>query len=92
MQKKPTPAAGVTISIDEHGIVFFDLASGRLYRSNRVAAHIWQAVEQGLSVEDISVQLASQHRLDEPTVRDHVSLFVAELGHHGLVDGLTSQC
>jgi hypothetical protein len=84
MSERPAPS--VRVSVDGDGAVFLDLASGRLFSSNRVGAHIWQGLVRQLSAAAIAADISREYGIDVDTAERDTRHFLAELSRQHLLN------
>jgi hypothetical protein len=80
-----TPAAGVTASLHDDGVVFLDVTEGRLFSANRVGADVWRAAARGLDLEAVAQEIAGGYGIAYATALADSERFLRELERHGLV-------
>lgn len=85
MPRSINPAAHVTASVHEDGVVFLDTVTGRLLSANRVGAEIWRGVVRGHDLEAIAAAIVDGYGIAHATALADSARFLAELESHGLV-------
>ena len=85
-------APHIRASVTADGILFLDIASGRMFSANAIGAHIWNRLREGWSEADVAREIAGASGVDETHVRRDVSEFTAALTARGflLPEDLTS--
>lgn len=84
------PAADVSVSTHEDGIVLLHIPSGRIFQSNRTGARIWSALSDGLDLDAISQRLSRDFNVPAEMVRRDATKFLEQLEQLGFVAKLRS--
>jgi len=79
------PAAEVTASPHDDGLVILHIPTGRIYRCNRVGSRIWEGLAGGLDPSSISMEVSREYGVAESLVQTHTTRFVNELERCGFV-------
>jgi len=80
-------SAGVHTVVDDRGVVVFDARGGRMFKSNRIGAQIWQMLSQERPPAQVAHDLSRQYSIDPEWAHADVDRFVAELRCAGLLAG-----
>jgi hypothetical protein len=81
-----TPHESVAASAHDEGLVLMDVATGRLFASNRTGARIWEGLTQQQSVPAIAAALSDHYGISLDAARACVTTFLAQLVEHRLVE------
>jgi len=73
-------------SAHDGGIVILHTGKGRVFSSNNTGTVIWQAIEQGRSLDGIVEEITSKFQIAATTARAHTLRFLAALEHHALIE------
>lgn len=75
----------VSVSMHDHGAVFFHIGDGRLFAANQTGARIWRGLEQQQSAEHIAEGLCRDYRIPVHLAQTHTATFIARLEAHRLI-------
>jgi Coenzyme PQQ synthesis protein D (PqqD) len=78
-------SAEVTASTHDDGIVILHTGKGRVFSSNKTGTVIWQAIEQGRSLDGIVEEISSRFQIAATTARTHALKFLAALEQQALI-------
>jgi Coenzyme PQQ synthesis protein D (PqqD) len=78
-------APHIRASVTPDGILFLDIASGRMFSANAIGAHIWTRLRDGWREADVAREIACGSGVDEDLVRRDVSDFTAALAASGFL-------
>ena len=84
-QERFRPAAGVTASLSDDGLILLDIDGGLIFSSNAVGGRIWQLVEQAETIDEIAHRLATDYCVSEAIARHDVTAFLEQLKGRGLI-------
>jgi len=65
--------------------VFLHTARGIVYTSNGIGARIWQGLQDGQSMDEISARIGRDYGVPGERVRQDATRFLAELESQGFV-------
>ena len=77
--------APFVVSADVDGDLVVMNEQLEFYRLDAMGREIWGLIERGLDTPAIASDLASRYPVDEPTILEHVSVFIRQLVADGLV-------
>ena len=80
-------SADVHTVVDDRGVVVFDARGGRMFKSNRIGAQIWQLLSQERPPAQVAHELSRQYSIDLERAYGDVERFVGELRCAGLLAG-----
>ena len=75
----------VRSTVTKDGVVLMDVSNGKIFSSNAVGARIWLKLQEGLDVEAIVAQVASEFRVSAEEIGPDVEEFVGKLKESGIV-------
>ncbi|HEY2017548.1 MAG TPA: PqqD family protein [Bryobacteraceae bacterium] len=75
----------VRASLHEDGVVFLQLQSGAVFRSNRIGADIWKGLMDKQDLLTIASRIASESSVSPELVGQDVAQFVAQLKSNGFL-------
>ena len=75
----------VRASAHEDGLAILNIATGKVFLSNRTGLQIWQGLVSGLSVDAIVEEISRECDVAWELVRRHTFSFLFELARRGLV-------
>ena len=81
---KPHPDVSFT-SLDESESVLLHMKTKQYYSLNETGTFIWDAFQQGASVQDIAERLTEVYDVELDEAADYVANFFEELSSEGLV-------
>lgn len=73
-------------SAHDKGIVIMHTGKGRVFSSNNTGTVIWQAIEQGRSLDSIVEEISSKFQIAGTTARAHTVNFLAALEQQALIE------
>ena len=65
--------------------ILLDLQSGTYFTLNRVGSVIWQALQDGPSIDELTADVVAGFEIDAPTARADVAEFLGEMATQGLL-------
>ena len=65
--------------------ILLDLQSGTYFTLNRVGSVIWQALQDGPSIDELTADVVAGFEIDEATARADVAEFLDEMAAQGLL-------
>ena len=72
-------------SVQEDGVVFLHLDTGKVFRSNRVGAAIWRKVEGHKALDRIADEIGSEYGVPREQAARDASEFLTQLWQRGFV-------
>ena len=75
--------SGLCVSEHDGGLTIFDPDTGDLFACNQTGARIWSGLSSGLSLEEISNEIAEVYGVSSATATADACAFVSELGSRG---------
>jgi hypothetical protein len=80
-----TIAPDVRASAHEDGVAILNIATGKVFLSNRTGLQIWQGLVSGLSADAIVEEISRECDVAWELVRRHTFAFLFELERRGLI-------
>ena len=75
----------VVTSPHDTGMALMNIANGKLFSLNAIAAQIWRGLENGQTPETILNGVCSNYRVSRASASMHLDAFLAELQQQGLI-------
>src|SRR5437016_3649669 len=72
-------------SVQADGVVFLHLASGSVFRCNRIGARIWRGLLERQGMDSITAQISREYAVPREQVDHDAAGFVADLETEGLL-------
>jgi len=79
------PSPDVRASLQEDGVVFLNLRSGMVFRSNRIGAEIWKGLGGRRELSSIAAEIGRQYGVPADQAALDTAAFVAQLETQGFV-------
>lgn len=70
---------------DQGGMLLDTRGRGRWYALSRTAAHLWQALASGATLDTVAADIARHYHRDPSQVRTECQALLTELDHRGLL-------
>lgn len=67
------------------GATILDIRRGRISTLNPTGAYVWQALEQGMSIDEIVQSLARETETDPEVIRADTHIFLKQLAQEHLL-------
>ena len=78
-------APDITASAVDGELVMMDIDSGRYYRLNGVATHVWEALDRPKSAQELCLTLQAAYDVEWDRCLREVSVLLHDLQRFGLV-------
>jgi len=86
MSNRPRDAvSGLCISQHNSGLAILDTVAGRVFVSNETGARIWASLSAGLTIDEISNEVAETFGISRQQAKQDTGTFVKELERHALL-------
>jgi hypothetical protein len=72
-------------SVQTDGVVFLQLGSGSVFRSNRIGARIWRGLLEREEMDSIAARISHEYAVPREQVDQDAAGFIADLEKQGLL-------
>ena len=79
------PSPDVRASLEANGVVFLNLRSGIVFRSNRIGAAIWRGLGSHMEVTAIASGIGREYSIPEEQAVEDTTAFVGQLEAQGFL-------
>jgi len=73
------------VSVQDTGVVFFHVKSGKVFRSNRVGAAIWRKIESQKALDEIASEVAQEYGIAVEEAHQDAESFLTQLVARGFL-------
>ncbi len=85
LKSRVVRSASLAAAPVEDELVMADIDAGKYYGLNNIAASIWDAIEEEISIEEVCSKLCDEYDVDPELCRTEVIGFVEKMLSKGMV-------
>lgn len=79
------PSTHLRTITNQDGAAILDIRRGKISTLNPTGAYVWQALEHGMSLDEIVLSLAQETKTDQEVIRADTDAFLKQLAQEQLL-------